>query len=76
MKGNVSASIPLPAEKPTVPFLPGDSVLVKTLNPQKLGKAAFGPPPKVIAVIRTAVLTLDQILNENLTSSARKLKMV
>ncbi|KAL7856406.1 hypothetical protein AOLI_G00200100 [Acnodon oligacanthus] len=42
--------------KPTHSFVPCDTVLVKTLNPQKVGEAAYGPPTTVIAVTRTAVL--------------------
>ncbi|KAL6490778.1 hypothetical protein MHYP_G00011230 [Metynnis hypsauchen] len=44
-------------DKPTHSFVPGDTVLVKTLNPQKVGEAAYGPPTTVITVTRTAVLT-------------------
>ncbi|KAL7869614.1 hypothetical protein AOLI_G00136020 [Acnodon oligacanthus] len=43
--------------KPTHSFFPGDTVLVKTLNPRKVGEAAYGPPTTVVAVTRTAVLT-------------------
>ncbi|KAL7857502.1 hypothetical protein SRHO_G00164010 [Serrasalmus rhombeus] len=44
-------------DKSTHSFVPGDTVLVKTLNPQKVGEAAYGPRTTVIAVTRIAVLT-------------------
>ncbi|KAL7845884.1 hypothetical protein AOLI_G00240760 [Acnodon oligacanthus] len=43
--------------KPTHSFVPGDTVLVKILNPRKAGEAVYGPPTNVIIVMRTAVLT-------------------
>uniref|UniRef100_A0A3B4CEH5 Uncharacterized protein n=1 Tax=Pygocentrus nattereri TaxID=42514 RepID=A0A3B4CEH5_PYGNA len=54
--GNVSCSLTVPADKPTHSFVPGDTVLVKTLNPRKVSEAAYGPPTTVISVTRTAVL--------------------
>ncbi|KAG1968687.1 hypothetical protein F2P79_003442 [Pimephales promelas] len=44
-------------EKPTHPFVPGQSVLVKCLKPTKLGEANYLGPANVIAVTRTGVLT-------------------
>ncbi|KAL6471529.1 hypothetical protein MHYP_G00201790 [Metynnis hypsauchen] len=48
-------------DKPTHSFVPGDTVLVKTLNPRKVGESAYGPPTTVITVTRTAVLTTSPI---------------
>ncbi|KAG1940155.1 interleukin-1 receptor accessory protein-like 1-A [Pimephales promelas] len=44
-------------KKPTHPFVPGQSVLVKCLKPTKLGEANYLGPATVIAVTRTGVLT-------------------
>ncbi|XP_039531160.1 uncharacterized protein LOC120481527 [Pimephales promelas] len=57
INGDVSLSLPLPSEKPTHPFVPGQSVLVKCLKPTKLGEANYLGPATVIAVTRTGVLT-------------------
>lgn len=57
--GNVSAPLPLPAKKPTHPFLPGDTVLVKSLNPRKVGKeATMIPFPWFLLAIGLMVLCL------------------
>ncbi|XP_053370300.1 serine/threonine-protein kinase pim-1-like [Clarias gariepinus] len=45
---------------PTHPFVPGDTVLVKILNPREVGDAVYSTPTTVIAVTRTAVLTDSQ----------------
>ncbi|KAK1802157.1 hypothetical protein P4O66_021828 [Electrophorus voltai] len=60
-------------DKPTHPFIPGDTVLVKSLNPRKVGEAAYGPPTTVIAVTQNAVLTSGSVATrqpaEEITSS-------
>ena len=55
--GDVSLSLPLPSDKPTHPFEPGDRVLVLSLKTKGVGDPPYGPPTTVIAVTRTAVLT-------------------
>ncbi|KAL1256500.1 hypothetical protein QQF64_012045 [Cirrhinus molitorella] len=57
INGDVSLSLPLPAEKPTHPFVPGQQVLIKCLKPPKLGEPKYFGPATVIAVTRTGVLT-------------------
>ncbi|ROK16075.1 hypothetical protein DPX16_22693 [Anabarilius grahami] len=44
-------------EKPTHPFIPGQSVLIKSLKPTKVGEPRYLGPATVIAVTRTGVLT-------------------
>ncbi|ROK32556.1 hypothetical protein DPX16_23674 [Anabarilius grahami] len=44
-------------EKPTHPFVPGESVLIKSLKPTKVGEPRYLGPATVIAVTRTGVLT-------------------
>uniref|UniRef100_A0A672LGL9 Uncharacterized protein n=1 Tax=Sinocyclocheilus grahami TaxID=75366 RepID=A0A672LGL9_SINGR len=46
-----------PMEKPTHPFVPGQSVLIKSLKPTKVGEPRYLGPATVIAVTRTGVLT-------------------
>uniref|UniRef100_A0A672QQ10 Murine leukemia virus integrase C-terminal domain-containing protein n=1 Tax=Sinocyclocheilus grahami TaxID=75366 RepID=A0A672QQ10_SINGR len=53
----VSLFLPLPAEKPTHSFAPGQQVLIKCLKPPKLGEPKYLGPATVIAVTRTGVLT-------------------
>ncbi|XP_048041320.1 protein NYNRIN-like [Megalobrama amblycephala] len=57
INGDVSLSLPLPAEKNTHPFVPGQQVLIKCLKPTKLGEPKYLGPATVIAVTRTGVLT-------------------
>lgn len=54
---DVSLCLPLPSEKPTHPFVPGQSVLIKSLKPTKVGEPRYLGPATVIAVTRTGVLT-------------------
>ncbi|KAI2645438.1 hypothetical protein H4Q32_029412 [Labeo rohita] len=54
---DVSLSLPLPSEKPTHPFVPGQSVLIKSLKPTRIGEPKYLGPATVIAVTRTGVLT-------------------
>ncbi|ROI47835.1 Transposon Tf2-6 polyprotein [Anabarilius grahami] len=54
---DVSLCLPLPSEKPTHPFVPGESVLIKSLKPTKVGEPRYLGPATVIAVTRTGVLT-------------------
>lgn len=61
-RANVSLFLPLPEEVPTHPFVAGDKVLTKCLNPRKVGKAEYSPPTKVIAVTYTAVRTCFLVL--------------
>ncbi|MEE6511608.1 hypothetical protein FKM82_018250 [Ascaphus truei] len=58
--GDVSSSLPLPSDKPTHRFQPGDKVVVKRL-PAKGGttEPPYGLPTTILAVTRTAVLTED-----------------
>lgn len=48
---------PIPSTKPTHPFNVGDTVLVKSLTPRKLGDCKYDGPAEIIAITRTAVLT-------------------
>ncbi|KAI2645593.1 Gag-Pol polyprotein [Labeo rohita] len=54
---DVSLCLPLPSEKPTHPFVPGQSVLIKSLKPTRIGEPKYLGPATVIAVTRTGVLT-------------------
>nr|XP_055047287.1 uncharacterized protein LOC129432726 [Misgurnus anguillicaudatus] len=54
---DVSLSLPLPSEKPTHAFLPGQSVLIRSLKPVRVGEPKYVGPAIVIAVTRTGVLT-------------------
>lgn len=54
---DVSLCLPLPSENPTHPFVPGQSVLIKSLKPTKVGEPRYLGPATVIAVTRTGVLT-------------------
>ncbi|KAI2652610.1 Gag-Pol polyprotein [Labeo rohita] len=44
-------------EKPTHPFVPGQSVLIKSLKPTRIGEPKYLGPATVITVTRTGVLT-------------------
>lgn len=57
INGDVSLSLPLPADNPTHSFAPGQQVLIKCLKPPKLGEPKYLGPATVIAVTRTGVLT-------------------
>uniref|UniRef100_A0A8C1B1D4 Uncharacterized protein n=1 Tax=Cyprinus carpio carpio TaxID=630221 RepID=A0A8C1B1D4_CYPCA len=54
---DVSLCLPLPSENPTHSFVPGQSVLIKSLKPTKVGEPRYLGPATVIAVTRTGVLT-------------------
>ncbi|KAI2665983.1 Gag-Pol polyprotein [Labeo rohita] len=54
---DVSLCVPLPSEKPTHPFVPGQSVLIKSLKMMRVGEPRYLGPTTVIAVTRTGVLT-------------------
>uniref|UniRef100_A0A8C2IXL0 Uncharacterized protein n=1 Tax=Cyprinus carpio TaxID=7962 RepID=A0A8C2IXL0_CYPCA len=54
---DVSLCLPLPSEHPTHSFVPGQSVLIKSLKPTKVGEPRYLGPATVIAVTRTGVLT-------------------
>lgn len=57
INGDVSLSLPLPAENPTHSYTPGQQVLIKCLKPPRLGEPKYLGPATVIAVTRTGVLT-------------------
>ncbi|KAL0153386.1 hypothetical protein M9458_051305, partial [Cirrhinus mrigala] len=54
---DVSLCFPLPSEKPTHPFVPGQSVLIKSLKLTRIGEPKYLGPATVITVTRTGVLT-------------------
>uniref|UniRef100_A0A671K1P1 Uncharacterized protein n=1 Tax=Sinocyclocheilus anshuiensis TaxID=1608454 RepID=A0A671K1P1_9TELE len=54
---DVSLCFPLPLEIPTHSFVPGQSVLIKSLKLMKVGEPKYLGPAIVIAVTRTGVLT-------------------
>lgn len=54
---DVSLCLPLPSDRPTHPFVPGHSVLIKSLKPTKVGEPKYLGPAVVIAVTRTGALT-------------------
>uniref|UniRef100_A0A673K6G6 Murine leukemia virus integrase C-terminal domain-containing protein n=1 Tax=Sinocyclocheilus rhinocerous TaxID=307959 RepID=A0A673K6G6_9TELE len=49
--------LPLPSEKSTHPFVPEQSVLIKSLKPTRVGEPKYLRPATVITVTRTGVLT-------------------
>ncbi len=57
---NVSLSLPIPSDKPTHNFLPGQQVLIRSLKPVTIGEPRYLGPAVVIAVTRTGVLTDHQ----------------
>ncbi len=57
---NVSLSLPIPSEKPTHSFVPGQQVLIRSLKPVAVGEPRYLGPAVVIAVTRTGVLTDHQ----------------
>ncbi|MGL4599928.1 MAG: reverse transcriptase domain-containing protein [Plesiomonas sp.] len=54
---DVSLSLPLPSDKPTHDFVPGQAVLIRSLKQTKVGEPKYLGPATVIAVTRTGVLT-------------------
>ena len=44
INGDVSLSLPVPSEKPTHPFVPGQQVLIKCLKPTRLGEPNYLGP--------------------------------
>ncbi len=57
---DVSLSLPIPSEKPTHNFVPGQQVLTRSLKPVAVGEPKYLGPAVVIAVTRTGVLTDHQ----------------
>ncbi len=57
---DVSLSLPIPSDKPTHNFVPGQQVLIQSLKPVALGEPRYLGPAVVIAVTRTGVLTDHQ----------------
>ncbi len=57
---NVSLSLPIPSDKPTHNFVPGQQVLIRSLKPVAVGELRYLGTAVVIAVTRTGVLTDHQ----------------
>ncbi len=57
----VSLSLPIPSDKPTHNFVPGQQVLIRSLKPVAVGEPRYLGPAVVIAVTRTGVLTDHQL---------------
>ncbi len=57
---DVSLSLPIPSDKPTHNFVPGQQVLIRSLKPVAVGEPRYLGPAVVIAVTRTGVLTDHQ----------------
>ncbi|XP_065115877.1 uncharacterized protein [Paramisgurnus dabryanus] len=55
-----NVSLSPPSENPTHSFAPGQSVLIKSLKPTRVGEPNYYGPAKVIAITRTGVLTDHQ----------------
>jgi len=57
---HVSLSLPIPSDKPTHNFIPGQQVLIGSLKPVAVGEPRYFGPAVDIAVTRTGVLTDHQ----------------